>query len=354
MFKWLRLFFRKRFITTQRIFSLVAWRQAATTADGRAELWQSYAPFFQSKGYRLWKIRGEIYHEPPDDMPRAPDGFSYENEHSANRDHDYDSYAPLHFPARTSDSRDVLIVLLSDGVLGTNCVDVLRTIATGKNAGIDRNHTLPMLHEIHHNNLVFGVFPLVGSLFAPTWFINIEHVLEAMSQIMEGVVFLHDHLVVHRDLFLSNFLSSRRDGFWIPGQNQDFLRPRYYIIDFEWAIRFLPDSDPATRTVVGPPIPWDTYRRPAPPEMQSELPYCPFKADVWQVGKSLIKCVEHIEDIVPGVVQLLQEMSAEKAEERPSAREAVNQLNKIRSELPSHVLQTSFEENFDFIEGSRL
>lgn len=83
-----------------------------------------------------------------------------------------------------------MIVLLSDGVVGPNCVDALREVATGKNAGIDRNHALPMLQEIHHNNLVFGVFPLVGSWFVPAWFVDINHCLEAISQIMEVCLLL--------------------------------------------------------------------------------------------------------------------------------------------------------------------
>lgn len=79
----------------------------------------------------------------------------------------------------------MFIVLLSDGIIGDNCVDTLRSIATGVNAAIDRNHALPMLQEIYCDNLVFGVFPLVGSYFAPAWFSNIAQVLEAMSQVME-------------------------------------------------------------------------------------------------------------------------------------------------------------------------
>ncbi|KAF9071349.1 hypothetical protein BDP27DRAFT_1291531 [Rhodocollybia butyracea] len=345
--KRLWLFLWRRFVTPRKTFSLETWRSTCATQDARTEHWQAYAPFFESKGYRLWKI-GRHSHFPPDDKPRAPDGFSYENEYGANSSHLYsDTWHPFNYPARTRDSRDVLIVLLSDGVVGPNCVDALREMATGKNAGIDRNHTLPMLQEIHHDNLVFGVFPLVGSWFAPQWFPDIEHFLEAASQIMEGVAFLHDHLVVHRDLFTSNFLSSRRNADWDPDKGHDFLRPRYYIIDFEWAIRFLPDSDPETRTVTGPPLPWDIYRRPVPPEMKSELPYCPFKSDVWQLGKAFGKWLEYI-DCIPDVVQLLQEMRAVDANERPSAREAVTRLNKLRSELPSHVLHSPIERNCDY------
>ncbi|KAF9071350.1 hypothetical protein BDP27DRAFT_1401509 [Rhodocollybia butyracea] len=346
--KRLWLFLWRRLVTPRKTFSLETWRSTCATQDDRTKLWQSYVPFFESKGYRLWKII-RYDHVPPDDKPRAPDGFSYENEYGANTSHSYSDMHPFIFPARTRDSRDVMIVLLSDGVVGLNCIDALREMATGKNAGIDRNHALPMLQEIHHNNLVFGVFPLVGSMFAIEWFPDIEHFLEATSQIMEGVAFLHDHLVVHRDLFISNFLSSRRDAPWDPDNRYDFLRPRYYIIDFEWAIRFLPGSDPETRTVTGPPLPWDIYKRPVPPEMKSELPYCPFKSDVWQLGKAFGKWLEHI-DSIPDVVQLLRKMSADDAKERPSAREAVNHLNKIRSELPSHVLHSPIELNYDYDE----
>ncbi|KAJ3995506.1 hypothetical protein F5050DRAFT_1903411 [Lentinula boryana] len=319
--------------------SVAAWRTSVSDAASRSELWSKYRQFFQSRGYTLWIVGRGYNHQPPNDNPRAPDGYSYENE---------DPIDVTWYWTRTTDNRDVLIVLPSDGVVGENCIEVLRTMATGKNAGIDRNHTLPLLHEIHHENLVFGVFPLVGSSFAPAWFSNIAHALESMSQIMEGVAFLHDHLVVHRDLFLSNFLSSRRDGSWDPEQKQDFLRPRYYIIDFEWAVQFSPDSEPASRTVTGPPLPWDIYRRPPPPEMRSELPYCPFKADVWQVGKSFMGCIVHIEHVVPDVLKLFRQMSADSAEDRPSAREAVTQLNKIRNELPTDILQACIEEFDDY------
>ncbi|KAJ3972288.1 hypothetical protein EV361DRAFT_961947 [Lentinula raphanica] len=254
-------------------------------------------------------------HVPPNDNPRAPDGFSYENEYSANAPSEFSIGSPLHFPARTTDNRDVMIAFLSDGVVDSNCVKVLRTIATGKNAGIDRNHALPLLHELRHDNMIFGVFPLVGTTFIGTWFVNIAHALEMMSQIMEGIAFLHDHLVAHR---------------------------------------FSPDSDPATRMVTGPPLPWDIYRRPAPPEMKSDIPYCPFKADVWQVGKTFIALLLHIEHDIPDIIRLLRRMCDDNAEDRPSAREAVDQLNKIHNELPTEILQAPIEQGdwFDRTESS--
>ncbi|KAJ3723609.1 hypothetical protein DFJ43DRAFT_1201072 [Lentinula guzmanii] len=331
--------------------SMAAWRKSGNSGVGRAELWSPHRQFFQSRGYTLWIVGREYNHEPPNDNPRAPDGFSYENEFSADMPEPrcVSIGSPMHFPARTTDNRDVVIVLLSDGmIVGENCVDVLRKIATGKNAGIDRNHTLPLLDEIHYENLVFGVFPLVGSSFIPAWFSNIAHALESMTPKSWRASHFCMIILWCTDLFLSNFLSSRRHGRWDPEQKQDFLRPRYYIIDFEWAVQFSSDSDPASRTVTGPPLPWDIYRRPPPPEMQSELPYCPFKADVWQVGKSFMGCILHIEHVVPDVLKLFRQMSADSAEDRPSAREAVTQLNKIRNELSTEILQACIEELDDY------
>lgn len=64
---------------------------------------------------------------------------------------------------------------------------------------------------------------------------------------------------------------------------------RYRINDFELAVQFDPASDPAARLVVGiPPARYgqddQTYHKDLPPEALDEQPYCPFNADVFQVG----------------------------------------------------------------------
>jgi hypothetical protein len=69
---------------------------------------------------------------------------------------------------------------------------------------------------------------------------------------------------------------------------------RYYIIDFEFSIRFPEDSTPDQRVVTGIPVlrlgydhP-DDYGRDIAPEMLSENPHCPFKSDVYQLGKMFL------------------------------------------------------------------
>src|ERR1700683_1278899 len=65
---------------------------------------------------------------------------------------------------------------------------------------------------------------------------------------------------------------------------------RYYIIDFEFSIRFPEDSTPDQRVVTGVPAlkigldhP-DDYGHKLSPEMLLNKPHCPFKSDVFQLG----------------------------------------------------------------------
>ncbi|KDR67953.1 hypothetical protein GALMADRAFT_146693 [Galerina marginata CBS 339.88] len=283
---------------------------------------------------------------PPDDNPRAPDGFSYSAYGTLDENRFFYGNSKMH-AARARDNRDVVIVLLSDGVTGVNAVEALQLVASGVALAIDRNHALPVLQFLRHDKFTFGVFPLVGSYSTLPWFNYMEEALEFMCQILEGVAFLHDHRVAHRDLFTSNFLTSRRNGRVDPEvvhEANQLVRWRYYIIDFEWAVHFSPDSDPAECTVIGPPSPWSLYARPSPPEMRSNLAYCPFKADVWQLGSTFLRCFRHLEGI-PEIVNLLQLMRADHPGTRPTARNAVERLNSLRGELPSSILRQPIEEN---------
>ena len=69
---------------------------------------------------------------------------------------------------------------------------------------------------------------------------------------------------------------------------------RYYIIDFELSTRFPEDSTPDQRIFTGLPLlrhgydhP-DDYGRDIAPEMLLDAPYCPFKSDIFQLGKVLL------------------------------------------------------------------
>ena len=69
---------------------------------------------------------------------------------------------------------------------------------------------------------------------------------------------------------------------------------RYYIIDFEFSVRFPEDSTPEQRVVTGLPALQfgldhpDDYGRELSPEMLLDKPHCPFKSDVYQLGKMFL------------------------------------------------------------------
>lgn len=87
-----------------------------------------------------------------------------------------------------------------------------------------------------------------------------------------------------QDLCKSNYLVQ-----WYPESLRTMeiplTRPRVFLTDFEMAYEFPPETPNEHRLIKGPPR--EGYRRPTPPEMESGMPYDPFKADIWQLAESL-------------------------------------------------------------------
>ena len=46
---------------------------------------------------------------------------------------------------------------------GRDHLKIIRTIATGEKSLLSNNHTLPMFMEFQFEDIVFGIFPLVGA-----------------------------------------------------------------------------------------------------------------------------------------------------------------------------------------------
>jgi hypothetical protein len=65
--------------------------------------------------------------------------------------------------ARTRDGLDVIIRVIVLGNEGHDHLKILRTIATGEKSLLSNNHTLPMFMEFQFEDIVFGIFPLVGA-----------------------------------------------------------------------------------------------------------------------------------------------------------------------------------------------
>jgi hypothetical protein len=74
---------------------------------------------------------------------------------------------------------------------------------------------------------------------------------------------------------------------------RSYFPVRYYLNDFEFSVCFDPASDLSTRLVTGLPISTmgdpSKYGREKAPEMLSDNPYCPFRTDVWQLGRMFLE-----------------------------------------------------------------
>jgi len=190
--------------------------------------------------------------------------------------------------------------------------------------------------------MIFAVFPLVSTLsggFDRPWFYRFSEVLDAVEQVLEGIDFCHEQLVAHLDLDTDNILMNWVGRRYEPPKNGDKLVPfrslfpvRYYINDFEFAVTFEPHSEPSSRTVTGLPITGirtGEYGRKPAPEMLSEAPYCPFRADIWQLGTMFNSTFGHLRHFSQPLVDLFDIMCSEIPSSRPSASEALDCVRRL-------------------------
>jgi serine/threonine protein kinase len=136
---------------------------------------------------------------------------------------------------------------------------------------------------------------------------------------------------------------------------------RYYLNDFEMAVTFDPSSDPSSRVVTGLPIEGirtGNYARAVAPEMLSDSPYCPFRADIWQLGTMFKESFgvsnldftplifahfvsQHLGHISTALIQLIEEMCSQDPDSRPQASVALQRIQDISKGLSFEIMNTS-------------
>ncbi|KAF8799944.1 hypothetical protein BYT27DRAFT_6845910 [Phlegmacium glaucopus] len=249
---------------------------------------------------------------------------------------------PLTRMARTRDGHDVAIRVITINNEGHDHLSILRKVATGPITLLSNNHVLPMFTEFHFHDVAFGIFPKVGWMVSDAydyWAKNsVGDIVDMLMQALEGLAFIHDLKVAHRDAFRDNFLIQ-----WHPESMRSMTipvsRPRVYLIDFEVAVEFPPDCPPAECVCTGYPLGGsfsepEMYSRPPAPEMTTSEPYSPFKTDVWQLGISFADFHANI----PGIDEVLKEMTHADPGARPCAGEALEKLARVVNALPPAAL----------------
>ncbi|KAI0800214.1 kinase-like domain-containing protein [Fomes fomentarius] len=197
-----------------------------------------------------------------------------------------------------------------------------------------QNHCVPILDVIsdpfdHVTSLV--VMPYLRPFNDPEFY-NIGELVDFIDQTMEGLAFMHRHRVAHRDISLPNIMMDARplfpgghhpvqihytpDGLYEVSPLTRYEHPvQYYIIDFDLSTRFPPD---APTYVVG-----DVGRDTEVPELSNDVPYDPFKVDVFSLGNVYFQEFEQKYKDMEFLFPLIEKMKHQAPSMRPSIEEAI-------------------------------
>ncbi|KAF7373512.1 Protein kinase domain-containing protein [Mycena sanguinolenta] len=220
-----------------------------------------------------------------------------------------------------------------------------------------RNRTIPLLDIIGpapNTSWLFLVMPYCREFNYPPFHCRGEFV-EAMTQFLEGLQFMHEHNIVHFDIAPQNMVM---DESRVIPRGSHFARPdthkgvydqlftwknrcavapvAYYYIDFGLS-KYYPDGKNTAKHT-------GTLRTfPNIPELSLTVPYNPFMVDLCQLGLTIEKLVNaypDLEDFRP----VADAMTAANPMERSSPEEALAHLRRIADAMDPSKLSAQIWE----------
>ncbi|KAG8895380.1 hypothetical protein FRB99_000617 [Tulasnella sp. 403] len=204
-----------------------------------------------------------------------------------------------------------------------------------------RNHSAPLLEVLEDERdpeHVIMVMPLLRPVDMPLP-ASVREYMDFIQQTLEGLVFLHEHEIAHRDCAYGNIMMDGSALFprgWHP---QSFFlersgRPlkdekpsrtarggvRYYIIDFGISTR-------GQAKTVG----FDGQER--VPELSDDVPYDPYKLDVYVLGMAYKRLLEQYHMSSKFIEPIIKDMIHQDPEKRITAAEALERFEGIRRKM---------------------
>ncbi|KAI0657805.1 kinase-like domain-containing protein [Cubamyces menziesii] len=315
-------------------------RQAELTRTGTYDLlpsearWRERYDFLKKKGYRL--------------RPR---------------------YHPKWKPSWTGTNLDPEFCEDSVMLLNPDVIDAVRerdgylvAIKTVKKNGEELRLSQLLSSLKHPSNHCVSVIDVLEDSFNPTMSLMVMQylrpwndpeltmvgdVVDFVSQMLEGLAFLHSHRVAHRDIASLNVMMDGRSLYpeghhpvW-RGRSLDAIEDlvplhridrsvKYFYVDFGLSVRFAPD---APTLVVG-----DVGRDAEVPELSSTVPYDPFKADIYALGNLFDKELAQKYHGLEFLRSLIDAMKRQQPSLRPTADELVALFQDTKKTLtPSSV-----------------
>ncbi|CDO69424.1 hypothetical protein BN946_scf184791.g19 [Trametes cinnabarina] len=206
------------------------------------------------------------------------------------------------------------------------------------------NHCVPVL-DVLEDPLDTSQSLVVMQYLRP-WndpeFVMVGDVVDFVKQMLEGLAFLHNYRVAHRDIAPPNVMMDGRVLYphghhpvWrnrSPDAIEDLVplaridHPvKYFFVDFGLSVRFAPGQSPL---VLG-----DVGRDADVPELSSTVPYDAFKADIYALGNFFDREFAQKYRGTEFLGTLIESMKQRQPALRPTATELVELYEKMRKTL---------------------
>ncbi|TFY71459.1 hypothetical protein EVG20_g1535 [Dentipellis fragilis] len=245
---------------------------------------------------------------------------------------------------RISDGRHVCLKRIPGRAEDSTEVAIMEFLSQDEQRRDPRNHAIPLLDLIRAPDHSFMVFPFCRNLIShmPP-FNTIGEVFDMVEQALEGLEYLHELKIAHRDFSIANIMMDADRifprGFHMDDNYRDahgrelsglHSRTRvggvnYYIIDFGESMKFgSADSvliDVRSKAGIHAP---ETLGPGRPP-------YDPFKADIYTMGYSLkYLTIKDYGGYLDSLSPLFDTMMLEDPSGRPTASAALEQFRVVK------------------------
>jgi len=216
-----------------------------------------------------------------------------------------------------------------------------------------RNHCVKVVETLElpdHNNIIL-VMPLLRGYDDPM-FQTVGELIDCLQQLFEGLQFMHENHVAHRDCNPRNAMMCANSMYpnpWHPIQTDrkrnDVMEivghysrterpPSYYWIDFGISRRFDPsETHPLANPIKG-------GDKTAPEFQDITGPVNPFPTDVYYVGNLVREEFLQVMDGLEFLEPLIKDMVQDDPSKRPDMNEVVRRFEDIRKELSYSQLRT--------------
>ncbi|KAJ6478133.1 kinase-like domain-containing protein, partial [Mycena vitilis] len=209
-----------------------------------------------------------------------------------------------------------------------------------------RNHTIALLDvfPLPDTEWTIVVMPYCRRFNSPPFHCRDEFV-DAMTQYIEGLQFMHEHNVVHFDIAAQNMVMEEDRliqkgshwtkphshkgfvGHFFSWKNRCSLRPalQYYYIDFGLSLYF-PGGNDGARVAM-------TLRTfPMIPELSLDVPYNPFYVDLFQLGLAMSRII----DVYPALEHfrvVAASLTVDDPHARATLEDALKHLHFMRDQM---------------------